>query len=664
MNGPKRIGIFLSLLWGSTVAAQPLSSPLLITAEELTHERDIGVITARGHVEITVQDQLLRADSVIYHMKQDLVTATGNVVLIEPDGHVIFTEYFELAGNLKKGVARQIRAMLAGRARLAAVSGTYDADRRSTLNKAIYTACRPCEDTPATAPLWQIKAMRVTRDSERQQVEYRDAWLEMWGIPVAYTPYLSHPDPRVKRRSGFLAPLWGGTRNLGATVQIPYFWELSPYSDLTIEPLFSSREHPMLASKYRQMLTNGATRNEFSVTYDEQDKFRGHVKSNTTYEIDDTYRAQVQVELASDRAYLRRYGFNTGRWLTSYGTLEGFGVRSYGAAYAYTFQRLHESNNQGRPPLVLPAVEYHYVGDPGWLGGYRVLDANLLVASRDEESDSRRLSVTSGWTLPYTSAGGRKLAFNVNVRGDGYFVNGVLLPSEDSSDTKQSFNGPTGRVIPEASVEWRYPLARQEEGQGYTVVEPIAMVVVSPFQTPSNRIPNIDSHVFEFDDTNLFKVSRFSGLDRVETGPRLSYGLKVSRYYEYIGRLSLLVGQSYRFYSQQDFGTNSGLEDNLSDLVGRTEFVSAGNLSLLHRFRLDRNDLEVRRNELALSIGPKALQLGVDYTFVERTTNKEGTFGKRHELAVSLASSITRYWSLALTNRHSLTNRKSRQRPS
>ncbi|KAF0114308.1 MAG: LPS-assembly protein [Rhodospirillaceae bacterium] len=655
MNGPGKIGPFLAWLAvvPGAVAAEPLSpssSPILITAEDVTHDRDVGIITARGHVEIAAEDHILQADSVSYHTKQNLVVATGHVSLLDPEGQVMFADYFELTDDLKKGVARQIRILLADRSRLAAVSGIHDASRGEELHKAVYTACRPCtENAPPTAPLWQIKALQVTHDTKRQEIEYRDAWLEMWGIPIAYTPYFSHPNPRVKRRSGFLTPTWGGTRGLGGMVRIPYFWELSPHADVTLEPLFSSRDRPALMTEYRHALANGNTRNGFSVTRDKHDTVRGYIDSDTVYEISDTSRARVLIERITDNEYMRRYGFGRKAWLTSHATFERFGPRSYGTAYAYTFQGLRATSDPGHAPLVLPGIEYSHVGDPGWLGGHSFVDASLLALSRAEGSDSRRLSMTGGWTLPYTAPGGDILIFNASVRGDGYWVNDVPVGG------RPPFSGTTGRVIPEASVEWRYPLVRRGEGN-HTVIEPIAVFIVSPLGGTPVEIPNIDSREFEFDETNLFKTNRFVGLDRVESGPRINYGLKVSQYYTGMGQVGLLIGQSYRFHPQDDFGAESGLEGHFSDVVGRVEFVSTGNLSLSHSFRLNRESFSARRNEFLVEAGPKAFRLGLGYTFINQTLGNNTEFRDRQELTANIGFAISRYWSLLLAGHYDLSH--------
>ncbi|VBB69227.1 Membrane protein, putative [invertebrate metagenome] len=625
------------------------SQQVLISAEEITYNRDINVISALGNVEISTQGHVLLAESVSYHAENDTILATGSVMLLDSHGHVTFSDYFQLTGYLKKVITHHMQVMIAEQSILGAESGIYSINGRNKLHKAVYTACRPCTTQKRTIPLWQIQAVQVTYDTAQQQIEYRDAWLEMWGIPIVYTPYLSHPGPRVKRRSGFLTPTLGGTRDLGMTVRIPYFWALSQHSDLTMEALLSHKDIPVLTAEYRAALSAGVTANKLSATRDKSGNFRGHIISNTIYDINPIYRIGLQIERTTDATYMRRYGFGNSAWLTSSATLEGFGRRSYVAANAYTFQGLRARSNSGHIPLVLPSVVYSYIGDSVWLG-YPTLDAHLLMLRRSKGSYHQRLSITSGWILPYRRRKGSIFQLSAQLRGGLYHT--------ASKTTSRHSVG--GWVIPEAAAEWHYPLVRHSEQNHYTIIEPIFVLTISPpsgalYTIPPDAIPKANRNESELNDSNLLIINNpLEIFHSAEITPRLSYGLKVSQYNS-MGRLSLLVGQRYRVYPRTNRGV--GVAEDFSDLIGRAEVVFAGNLSLLYRFRFNKKNMTIRRHELALHAGHKALQLGVDYTFINRSMNKKAaldTHNDHHEVVINLASAVTRYWTLQLSGRYTL----------
>ena len=177
----------------TTSAPAPASPPsdapkASLNADSMTFDRDLGLITATGRVEVTYAGRTLRAEKVTYNQKTDIVQAFDNVSLTETNGEVMFGERMEITGDLKDGVVYNIGLIMADRTRVAG-SGARRSDGRYTdVSNAVYSPCDLCKEDPSRAPIWQLKAVRVTHDATEQQVEYRDAWLEVFGVPVAYTP--------------------------------------------------------------------------------------------------------------------------------------------------------------------------------------------------------------------------------------------------------------------------------------------------------------------------------------------------------------------------------------------------------------------------------------------------------------------------------------------
>ena len=186
----------------ATAADLPSSNvPIDFTADEVVHNRDLGVITASGNVEIVHGPRTLYANSVTYSERQGTIAATGSVRILEPNGDVIFADYMELTSDMRDGMIKSLRMLLADRSRMAGAEARRMDGNRHELDRGVYSACEPCQKDPSRPPLWQVKAVRVVHDADRQTVEYKDAWLELAGVPIAYTPYFSHPDPTVKRRT-------------------------------------------------------------------------------------------------------------------------------------------------------------------------------------------------------------------------------------------------------------------------------------------------------------------------------------------------------------------------------------------------------------------------------------------------------------------------------
>lgn len=622
--------------------------PILMTADELQFDDELGIATAKGNVEISQGERVLLADMVIYNQRDDVVTASGNVILVEPTGEVLFAEFAELTDDMREGFLRGFRMLLEDNSRLAAVSAQRRGGVETRLNQAIYSACRDCVGFDGE-PLWNIKAAKVTHNQERHEVVYRDATLELLGIPVAYTPFLSHPDPTVKRKTGLLTPTFGGSDSLGSSIRLRYFWAISRDKDLTFDPIFYASNYPLITGEYRQSFGNGELRGRLSGIFDTTDstneRGRGHIDAEARFVINDDWRWGTNVKLASDDTYLSRYGFTGKDTLTSRAFIERFGSRTYAAAEGIYFQGLRQEDRQEEIPLVLPKIDYNFVSDPGKHGAYTTFDANFQSLGRDEGTSSQRISLTGGWHFPYVSNIGTVTTLNATLQTDIYNVADVAVPSGGTE------TGLTGRIFPQLVAEWRYPWIRRAKSSGM-LIEPIAVLVLAPNGGNPDRIPNEDSLAFELDETNLFSPNRFPGKDRVEGGSRVVYGLRGGVYGDGGGSSTFFVGQSYQFRKNNTFDFGSGLNDHQSDIVGRLTISPNKFLDLLYKTRIDVSNLSAKRTEVSAIYGPRLLRGDINYIFFDQTAE----FPEREEIRAGLSSDITDQWSARVDTRRDLSD--------
>lgn len=622
---------------------------VLIEANQLSYDEKTGTVTATGRVEINRGGRTLLADGVTYNERTGIVTADGNVSLTEPSGDVLFADHAALTTDLREGVIEQLRVLMKDRSRFAAVGGERTAGNRTVMYRGVYSPCELCPTDPDRAPLWQLKAERIIHDQTTHDVEYRDAWLEMFGVPVFYTPYFSHPDPTVERRSGFLAPTFGHDGDLGYIAQIPYYWTISPSEDLTFAPIFLSKEGVVGSGDYRRRFGKGRIDVEGSLGVidrtrrdpdtDEEtvkkDQLRGHIKANAGFDLDENWRTRLQIHRASDDTYLRKMDFDNAATLRSETLTEYFTGRSYGSIWGFASQELREDVDDDVTPVVLPSLSYSYRSRPqDW--GFWTVDANALALYRDDGPESRRASLTGGWHLPLATAGGHLFDVSLSLRGDVY-------SADDTPVDGRTESGTAGRFVPAAVARWRYPLLRAGEDSSW-LIEPTASVVVMPNKVNPRKIPNEDSQNFEFDDLNLLEANRFPGLDRVEGGQRVNYGVRTAYYGADGGLAQLFLGQSLSF-SDPDAPEGSGLEDHLSDIVGRLLLSPADWLDLLYRFRFDAEDFDLNRSELGFRIGEPWLRLSGDYVQLDSGTETGDLFDRREQIRATVSSQFSRHWS-------------------
>jgi LPS-assembly protein len=515
---------------------------------------------------------------------------------------------------------------------MAAASGQRSDANTTTLRKVVYSPCALCRDDPSRPPLWQVRAASATHDQAKATIAYRDAWLEVAGVPVLYTPYLSHGDGTVKRQSGFLAPSPGTSSVLGQFVATPYFLVLGPSADVTVEPIVFTRENPVLAGEYRQRLRDGALVLNASVTsanvYDDNNRRTGrttprsHIAGSGRFDIDETWRWGFDIARASQDNYLLRYklfdrfSFIDRNTLTSRAFVEGFDGRSYGAAQAFSFQGLRPEDNPRVSPVVLPQLDYHWVGESDRRGGYLDFRSYSYGIYRSEGTRSERTAGILGYTLPYTASTGEVWTLGASLQGDIFHV-GQRGQFDDGF--RPSTEGFSARVFPQVSLGWRYPFVRADAGSR-TVVEPILSFVAGPKLGGQERFPNEDSRSIDLDDTNLFRRNRYTGFDRLEGGQRVTYGVNTDTRLDGGARFSAFLGQSYRFQGEESLAFESGLSDNASNLVGRMLVAPHEWVSATWRFQAYREDLASARNAAGLTLGPEALNLGLSYVFIDRAS--------------------------------------------
>jgi LPS-assembly protein len=654
----------LAAAWAGDARAQGLSSPLqgdgkqpvLISADDVIYDQETGSVTARGNVQIAQGERVLVADQVNYSERDQNVIATGNVSLHEPDGSVVFSNYMQLKDDMKEGVIDSIRILMSDNSRMAARQGSRTEGNKTTLNRAVYSPCHLCAEDRTRAPIWQIKAYKVVHDQQNKEIRYEDAFLEVFGVPVIYTPYFSHPDPSVKRKAGILPPSIGSSTELGQRIAIPYYWPIAPNRDITVTPIITTKQGLVMAATYRALTKRGSYNVEGSLTYGDlfdsntglptKQGWRGHIFADGQFDLTNDTRWGFKLQRASDETYLRRYRFREFDRLRSELYGETFMGQSYFSVRGYAFQSLRANDDERATPLVLPWVNYSFFGQPDRLGGRLSMDVDALVLERESGVSSRRFSVRGQWQRPFYSRFGEIYTLSLNLRGDGYSTKNVFDPQG------QRANDLAGRVLPEMTLEWRLPFVRSL-GMVRQMVEPLGSITLAPYGGNPSGIPNEDSTAVEFDEASLLKPNRFAGLDRVESGPRAMAGVRMGLYGQKGGASTFTFGQIFRLKPDPQFGSQTGLSGTRSDYVGRIDILPNEYVDLSHRFRLNSSTMEFEQNEVRAIVGPRVLKFDIGYVQVKGDPS-DINLPDRNELYTATRAQLTDNWALTASMRRDL----------
>ena len=680
----------LFALWSGATPAENLgidhnnkNAPMTFQADEVQYDDAHALTIARGHVEIAQGTQILLADVVTYNQHTDTVTASGHVSLMTPDGTVLFSDYMELRNGMNDAFADNVRMLLSDRSRLAANAARRTNGVRTELRRAVYSPCDLCKSDPTAPPAWQMKAREMTDDKDLERLEFRDATMEVDGFPVFYTPYMSAPDPSVKRADGFLMPTFGGSSTVGFHIATPYYLTLGPSADVTIIPRFTTEAGTVLAADYRQRFSNGYIEDLSSINYsnvgtqvgdiDDPNAIPGalrwHVNATGEFDLDDTYRTGFQLQRVSDQTYLQRFSFQTPLMGTevSRAYLEGFPADGSLDVNAYMFEPLTSGLGDSSQPIVLPVMNRDWILQPDLIGGNLKLNTNLLNIVRETGTNTRRLSLGGEWDRTFYDGIGGEYKAQVSVRGDAYSVDSLSnLSNPDLPSVYFSQNGKAplvhtpydfvaARAFPQVGLTWDYPLVHR--GSDYTfLVEPEVATFAGPNGGNRYIIPDEDSLGYEFRDSDLFRADRLQGYDILDTGQRVDYGLNLGTYTANGGSYRMLIGQSYRAETNPFLPPGSGANDRLSDVVGRVTLSPSSYLDLIYRFRLDKDTLDNRLQEVGVYAGPATFRLGLSYLLMPAEIPSEvitvpGSgqtilYGKREQLNLNATVHLSQYWSL------------------
>ncbi|HEX6443345.1 MAG TPA: LPS assembly protein LptD [Stellaceae bacterium] len=664
------------------------NAPIAFQADQVEYDDKLALTIARGHVEISQSGQVLLADTVTYNQRTDTVTASGHVSLLLPSGEVVFSDFMELRDSMNNAFAENVRMLMADRSRLAGNAARRINGNRLELARGVYSPCDLCKTDPTKPPAWQLKAREISDDKELKLIEFRDAVMEVDGIPVFYTPYLSEPEPSVKRASGFLTPSLGNSSSIGFHFSVPYYWVIDQDKDLTVTPRFTSRAGPLLASEYRQRFGDGVLDALGSINYSNvgqggiatlHDELRGHINASGVWDLDPTYRAGFQIQRASDQTYLLRFGFGNPllNALISRAYVEGFEPRAATDVNAYLFQPLTPGLGDSTQPIVMPVANRDWQSEPGEWGGLLRANANILNIVREVGTQTRRLSLGGGYEKTLRDGIGGEYKFTATLRGDAYSVSDLSpksnpeLPSAFFSFNgaaplkKISYDFEAARAFPQLGLTWNYPLVHRGETLS-EIIEPVVGVYAGPAGGNRRRIPDEDSLSFDFQASHLFRPDRLAGYDVLDTGQRVDYGLKGGLYDQDGGSYRFLVGQSLRAQPNPFLPPASGAAQRLSDVVGRVVLQPTSYLDLIYRFRMDKSSLSNRTQEVGVNIGPQSLRVGANFLLIpaqqlsdvvtDPVTGQTIVYGKREQLTLNATAKLTRYWSLAGSETVNLTD--------
>jgi len=607
------------------------SPPANLVADNLIYNEATKDIEASGNVVIIQGDLELRTNKVIYVASTDSITIPEKLRMFNLiTKEEWYAEYGELSADLKNGLLTSARIIQQRQLQISGATMIRSDDGRYTvLDKAVTSYCKICKES--STPFWEVRSRKVIADKEKERIYFEDAVFRIMGVPLFYTPYLHMPNRNVKRATGFLKPTYvyttdskggfGFTKASSIKVQTPYFITLGEHADLLLTPWITWDKNTgktsanTFTTKFRQELTFAHVDIQHASTKKEGENHRWYFLMNaTTSKLPYGFSGGVALKRVSDTTYLAESGVSSQDRLRSSLYIHRTRKDQHIELNLINYEILRTTESKGTLPTNLIDAEVNKRGDTPLIGG--IFDLKLDTRSHYRTSDYdpnnsgsardvNRLSSSATWKKSWAMKNGVLFGLGSELRADTYLV--YQDPDLNSAND----------LTPYFSADMRWPLVKHG-AKISQLIQPTIQLVSA--KTKTHKIPNDDSLLPEFDETNILEFSRFPGNDNFEKGNRinlaLNYGLSKSDHL-FAG---LSLGKILRDKDHAQFSNSSGLYGKNSDWLTASQLKLGRNFSLINR-ALVKDDLSILRNTVHIDWNKNATSTSSKYVWMEADTS-------------------------------------------
>lgn len=589
-----------------------------IYADEIKVDQNNEKVKATGNAVAVNEDNVkIKSDKLIYDKRKNLLEANENVIINDQMNNTFFLDELDATDNFNKILGKEVRIRLHDGSRIVG-SHFNKKDQISIIENAEYTPCTKDNYLIKNCPGWKVKSKKIYHNKESKTIHYDHAQIQLFNLPVFYLPYYSHPDPSVKKRSGFLMPTIQTDKQLGETLQLPFFLNLSSNRDLTFTPNIQTSANNFYNLDYRYL--NDLFKLEINSSIDDNNDDTG--TSNHLFfksEIFNKYgNLNTYLKTSNNDTYMRKNKINNLTVLKSGIEFDREVNDTFFSMQALGYK--HLTRNQ--------QWEYLY---PNIIYDIKNIDNNIFDG---DVSLNNKLSFRKTLNANYVTSATSQLNWSnqkINKSfGLIYDNQANLRVTSISIDEKSRSNTSNIRIFPQFSSKISYPLLRSSLLFNQTLT-PIIMPIFAPYNnyTDAQTITN----------SNLFSKNRATSSNQWESGPRINYGIEWFINSAQGASIKTVLGQNYRFNKLSEDTTseisnyfiNSNININLNNYLDSSLII-------------DRNDLKIRSLSTSTfnTFGDLTFALNYDYTSGKYSSPAEQiAVGGKYELENNLFVKFT-----------------------
>ena len=457
----------------------------------------------------------------------------------------------------------------------------FGTKKNSVIKKGVFTTCKKNEDCPP----WQIKAKEINHDKEKKIINYKHAWLEIYEKPIIYFPKFFHPDPTVKRQSGFLIPQVIDSSSLGLSVKLPYYKVISDNKDFTFSPRIFSETEGLFQNEYRQVNKNSKHVADFSLK-EKNSSSKTHFFSNSIAKLNidlfDLSEIEMNLETTSDDNYLKTHNIksavnNNQSLLKSFLSFRGNSSDIDLETKVEVYEDLTEDNDSDKYEYIFPSYSFSKRIPSNFNGTYELISKGNYKNYDTNIFEKVLINDLKYSSNPRISQLGFINKFNLLLKN-------ITSEGKNSSNYKNRFNYENfGSIFYDLS----YPM--KKDGKFFdSFFTAKGSIMYSP--NSNKDIKNLDRKI---DLNNIFTQNRLSLDDSVEGGESMTIGgeyiLKSKK--DESDVITAGLATVLRNKEEINLPNKSTLNNKGSDFIGSIVFEPNNNLKFDYNFSMD-NDFQ------------------------------------------------------------------------
>ena len=596
------------------------SGGFLISGENIIFDNENNFIKSNNPATVKdLENNNIYLDKFEYSTDNNFFKSTGNIKVIDSKNNSYNFSQIYIDEKKKEIIGTDIKAFLNekdfkvrddNKPRVFANTIKID-DKQTQFTKSIFTMCNYRENDKC--PPWSLQASQMSHDKKSKTIYYNNAVLKVYDLPIFYFPKLSHPDPTVDRRSGFLPPSFTDSKNLGTGFAVPYFWSLDKDKDFTLTPKLFVSENPLFLGEYRQafkksnlILDFGYTEGYKNTSTTKQSGAKSHFFSNFVKNFKGKAGSDNNLELSlqdvSDNKYLKLYKIES--------NLAGYETDTLENSFDFT----HENQDLflGFKASVLETLKDTYNDKYEYILPDVVLDKNLFSSNKYGNADFRsNIKIHNYDTNKFTKFFVNDIDWKFKDINYSSGLKGKLLAklknvNYESKNTTQYKSDTTNELFGALGYLTEINFHKETENSLNHLLTPKMLLRYAPGHMRNETNKTRLNHL------NIFSLDRLNTYDNFESGLSTTLGFD----YEIknpLREFSLSVGQVINEKENNDMPSSSSLDQQFSDVIGHSNLNINENIKFNYNFALDQNYKQLNYNEIGTEISLNPIKFNLSY---------------------------------------------------